>query len=207
METTKSFRLYVIRHGLSTWNVSGRIQGHSPSQLTDAGLQQADAVGITLGKLPLDALYSSDLLRAKQTAECISAHTKLKINFDSRLREWGKGILEGLMWSTAEQKHYDVCSAIRDNNPDYVIPNGESRRQVAERMLSVITDIRLAHPNQHVAAIVHGNSMMIFLQQILGIPLNQKARIKMFNGSIGVLEFEINNWELISWGDVSHLHL
>ena len=80
-------RVILIRHGETDWNVQGRIQGHLPIPLNERGLAQAEAVAARLEVVPFAALYSSDLLRARQTAEAVGRGCGHEVRTDARLRE------------------------------------------------------------------------------------------------------------------------
>jgi probable phosphoglycerate mutase len=103
-------KLICIRHGETQWNVEGREMGQLDSPLTPLGLRQAEAIADRLGKLEFDALYSSDLGRAVQTAEAIASRCGRDIRLDAGLRERNMGIFQGLTleemrrgWSLVDQ--------------------------------------------------------------------------------------------------------
>src|SRR5690349_5142837 len=98
-------QLLVVRHGETTWNREGRIQGHRDSPLTGRGLAQARATAARLAGERAGALYSSDLGRAQQTAREVAAATALPVRLDDGLRERAFGILEGLTWEEIDRDH------------------------------------------------------------------------------------------------------
>ena len=100
-----SSELIVVRHGETQWNADGRIQGHRGEGLNAHGREQARAVAERLAGEDFDALISSDLERAMETARAISALTGHPIRPDRRLREWNLGVLSGLLRADADERY------------------------------------------------------------------------------------------------------
>src|SRR5580700_11493429 len=89
--------LWLVRHGESTWNTAGLVQGHNDeAELTERGLRQAAEAAAQFGYRPIRAIYASDLRRARQTAAAFAAVLGLTVNVDARLRERSLGVLEGV---------------------------------------------------------------------------------------------------------------
>src|ERR1051326_3352209 len=88
-------RLFVVRHGVTAWNAEGRWQGHTDVSLTDEGIAQAHGVARRLAKERVDAVWSSDLSRARMTAEIIAEHHRLPVATTPALREQRLGDWEG----------------------------------------------------------------------------------------------------------------
>ncbi len=198
--------LHLVRHGLSEWNVEGRVQGHLNSDLTEVGRQQAIATGLALAQRSISALYASDLDRARQTAEHISQATGLEVRLDPRIREASLGIFEGLTWPEIETRYPDESRALKDSGGyDYTVPGAESRAQTLERALAAFSEIALRHPEQQVVAVTHGGLMSAFLRYVLSIPPNTRPAFKTANGSISTFEPTTNGWRLLTWGAVDHL--
>src|SRR5918912_404825 len=103
MAPDRPLQLLLIRHGETTWNRQGRIQGHRDSPLTERGLAQARAAAARLARERIDALYSSDLVRAQETAHHVAAATALRVRLDEALRERAFGMLEGKTWDEIER--------------------------------------------------------------------------------------------------------
>ena len=129
-----STRFVVVRHGETQWNVASRIQGHTDSPLTAAGEAQAEAIAARLARERFDRLVSSDLGRALRTAQAIAARTGHAVVADARLRERNFGVGEGLTYGEIDVHYPEVFSRVRETDPDYVVPGGESRRQLYERI-------------------------------------------------------------------------
>ena len=197
------FVLHLIRHGLSEWNAAGRIQGHSNSDLTELGRAQGRAAGRALARLPLVALYASDLDRAQQTAAAIGETVPLEIQTDPRLRESNFGDFEGMTWPEVEAKHPDAQQQLLD--PEFSVPGGESRSETLGRALDAFEDFGSRHTGGHVAAVTHGGLMGFFMRHVVGIPLVGRAPFKTANGNISTFERKNDRWKLVTWGATAHL--
>ena len=195
----------VIRHGETQWNVEGRIQGHQPVGLNNRGAEQALSVAKRLGEERFEALYSSDLPRAMETAREISRTNGMKILADSRLREWKLGILEGLSSEDAAVRYPVAYAAFRTEIPDYVVPDGESSRQRYERAVTCISDLALRHPGECIAVVSHGGILDDLYRYAGNIPLERPRDFQLFNASLNIFQIDGDRWEIVSWGDIQHL--
>jgi broad specificity phosphatase PhoE len=157
----------LIRHGETAWNVTGRWQGHAFVPLNDEGRHQATRLAKHL--LPvmdeITAIYSSDLVRASETAEIIAARLDKTVKIDVRLREIDMGEWQGLTgdeiraWDGAR---YDQAL----NDASLPRPGGESWTQVTDRALAALDDITGRHTNEHVLVVSHGGTIRALLKQL-----------------------------------------
>lgn len=198
-------QIILIRHGETDWNVEGRIQGHLPIPLNERGQAQADTVAARLKAVPFSALYSSDLLRACQTAEAIARTSGNEVTCDERLREWDLGVLSGLMRSLAEDLHPEAFGIYRNRIIDEPVPGGESVRQRYERVTGAVQEIASAHPEETVVVVSHGGPLGDCYRRASGAPLDSGISVDLFNASINVIRIDSNGWEVESWGDIDHL--
>jgi probable phosphoglycerate mutase len=202
MERTK---LIVVRHGQTEWNIRGIRQGHLDSPLTERGLAQAKALGRRLQREKFNALYSSDLGRAVQTAHEISNVTGHKIIVDARLRERHLGIFQGLNADEIESKYPHERRLMRTSGPAYVIPGGESMVQCVERNVAFLNRLVEKHAGETVVVVTHGGVVSGFFRHTLAIPLEAPRRFEFVNAGLNVFAHEEGNWMLLTWGDISHL--
>jgi probable phosphoglycerate mutase len=198
-------RLILVRHGETAWNQQGRYQGHADSALTEAGVEQARALGTRLKRETFAALYSSDLGRARQTAEIIAAATGHEIHIDARLREQCLGVMQGLRREEVKARWPEEYARFRSTDRDYAPPEGESPRQSVERFVAGMSDLTGRHVGTTVAIVTHGGVLGGFLRYVLGLDPERPRRYKRFNGSWNVFTFENGHWYLETWGDISHL--
>jgi probable phosphoglycerate mutase len=200
-----STRVILVRHGETDWNAEGRIQGHLPVPLNARGLAQAEAVASRLEAIRFAALYSSDLLRARQTAEAVARRGGHALRTEPRLREWDLGILSGLMRTVAEDLHPEAFGIFRNRIVDEPVPGGESIRARFERAVEAVGDIAAAHPGRTVVAVSHGGPLGDCYRRAVGAPLESKLKIDLFNAGINVLQVDGEDWHVESWGAVEHL--
>jgi len=205
MTDQDSARLIFIRHGQTEWNVEGRVQGHADSELTGQGRSQAAAVGKRLKELEFTRLYSSDLLRTRQTSEIIAGHTGHDIITDPRLREKNMGVFQGLTRAEMEEKYSDELALRRTRGPDYVVPHGESDRQFFARNTACFEELAENHGNETIVVVAHGGVLKNLFYFVVGLPLEAPRRHSILNSSLNTVIKENGRWRLETWGDVTHL--
>ena len=198
-------RLIVVRHGETQWNVAGRIQGHTDSPLTTGGIAQAEAIGARLAKESFERLVSSDLGRAWKTAEAIARRTGHAIVPNPRLRERHFGVGEGLTYDEVDAQWPEAFSRTRETDPDYVIPGGESRRQLYERIRDEFESLAREAAGGCHAVVCHGGVLAILYRHIHGIPVGEPRKIPIANASYNALRQEGGRWVVETWGDTAHL--
>ena len=166
-------RLWLVRHGQTDWNLTGRWQGQAPDApgLNETGYAQALALYEQLKEIKISAIYSSDLLRARQTAELIAEPLGLPVTLEPRLREINLGVWEG-MPSEEIKANFPKELASRARNPFHErAPNGESPREVAERVFMAINEIVNKHRDEFVLIVAHGISLAVIICQAEGFPM------------------------------------
>jgi broad specificity phosphatase PhoE len=167
--------LWLIRHGQTDWNLTGRWQGQAPHApgLNETGQAQALVVRDLLTEIHVSAIYSSDLLRARQTAELIAKPLGLTVTLEPRLREVNLGEWEGMLGSDIESR-YPLEIEERKRDPLHAhAPNGESPLEVAKRVITAVDEIADRHPNDSVLIISHGVSLAVIICHAQGIPLDK----------------------------------
>jgi len=209
MESQKT-TLLVIRHGETEWNIEERFQGHGDSPLTNAGRAQARALAQRMKDISFDILVSSDLGRAMETATIIAEQTGHAIVRDSRLRERNFGDLEGLTYQTIKEQHAPVLAQLDANDPDYVIPNGESLRQHYQRNVAWFEERIEKKPGVTVALVVHGGVLDSLFRLIAQLPLDSPRCFVTTNASLSRVHYGMfygtMRWVIDTWGDVGHLN-
>lgn len=212
-------RFIVVRHGETHWNVERRHQGHLDSPLTPLGLAQAKALGERLQQVRLDALISSDLPRATETAEQVLAFQPagLAVRYLPQLRERNLGIFGGLTSEQAAEQYPQAYAHFRSGDPEARLPQGESLRDLYERISAAMDALAEDFaPGQTVAVVTHGGALEQFLRYVLGIPLDAARACKFVNAACNVFSYAgagvpsapgriQNKWLLHVWGEVSHL--
>ncbi len=195
----------VVRHGETVENARGRWQGQLDGSLTARGIAQAEALGRRLATWPIDYLYSSDLGRARHTAERIAAHTGHVIHQDARLRERHYGIFQSLSAEEIAASYPEDWARHQSLDPDYVMPGGESLRQLHERSVAWFEEMKAHHAGATVLVVTHGGVLASLLRHVLGLPLARSRRFTVRHTALNVFVYQEDGWLLETWGDCSHL--
>jgi len=200
-----STRIVVVRHGETQWNLAARIQGHQDSPLTATGEAQARAIAARLAAEKFDRLVASDLGRAWRTAEAIAARTGNRIEADARFRERNYGVAEGLTYAEIETRYPEVFARVRDADPDFVVPGGESRRQLFERVREAFEALAGEAPGANLAVICHGGVLAALYRHVHALALAEQHAIPIPNASFNALVYDDGRWLVEAWGDTAHL--
>lgn len=197
--------IILIRHGETLWNRERRMQGQTDTPLSDTGRAQAAALGERLARCPLVALYSSDLMRARDTAHAIAQRTGREIVLDERLRERRFGIFEGLTYAEMSERHPEAFERFQSRDPDYVIPGGECAREFHLRVLACLTEIAERHEGEQVAVVTHGLVLDALYRAAHGLTLEVPRPVPLLNASLNGFGYLERAWRMSFWGDVEHL--
>ena len=165
---------WLLRHGQTDSNRAGRWQGQAPSAppLNDTGRAQALAVRDQLKGVEFAAIYPSDLLRSRQTAELIAECLGLPITLEPRLREMNLGTWEGMLSDEIKAKFSrEVAERARDPL-NMRAPQGESPKEVAERVIPAMVEIAAKHREKSVLIVAHGMPLARMSCYAQGIPLH-----------------------------------
>jgi probable phosphoglycerate mutase len=194
-----------IRHGETQENRDGRIQGHSQTLLNELGREQARRLGERMRGAAFDALYSSDLLRARATADAVAAHHALPVIEDPRLREWDLGVLTGLTRPDAQRRHPDAYAIYRDALVERVVPDGESIRGRYQRIIAAVEALAARHPGATIVVVSHGGPLGDCYRHATGMPLDAPKDFQLYNAGINRFAVEGRDWRLLAWADIAHL--
>ena len=165
--------LLLARHGETDWNRELRIQGSSDIGLNELGRRQAQFLAQELTDVELDAIYSSDLSRARATAAAVAATHGLEVNLDPRLRERSFGSWEGL---TRE----DISTFPAGSRHD-----GESDDEVRARVLAAVQEIAANHRGQQVLVVSHGGALNTLWHHALGVRVERWANCAVYKLALG----------------------
>lgn len=200
-------QLLLIRHGQSTWNAQGRMQGWADPPLDEIGHDQAGKLAERLRceDHTLAAIYSSPLVRARQTAEEIGRVFDLPVQTDDRLKEHGIGQLTGLTGAQVEEQFPDWIAARQGGRAWVVPPGGEDRDAFIQRAAAVMTDIINNHPEQTVAVVSHGGTLGVYLAHLLEIPTHRSLPFQFDNTGISIVRIAHGRIRLARLNDTGHL--
>lgn len=201
--------ILLIRHGETAWNAERRLQGHLDIALNAEGERQAALLAEALAGEPLDVLVSSDLLRARQTAQAIADLRGMPVQIDAALRERCYGGFEGLLYAEIEQRFPREFSAWQARDVDAVLPPGancgESFRAFYERATGAILALGASYPGKTLALVAHGGVLECAYRLARKLSLETPRDFKVFNASINRFELADGTLSLRSWGEVGHL--
>lgn len=201
--------ILIIRHGQTAWNKKKRLQGHSDIPLNEDGRLQAVTLATTLQNEPLDAIFSSDLQRAWQTANEIARCHQLTVEIDKSFRERCYGICEGMMSDEIKATYPDLYDAWYAADPDLFFPDGErkteSPRQFHHRASNAIFNAAARHTGKKLAIVTHFGVIETAYRIARNIPLGTQCRMPVLNTSINRFRFINGKLELLKWGEAAHL--
>jgi len=208
--------ILLIRHGETAWNAERRLQGHLDIPLNAEGERQAAALGAALAAEHIDLVVSSDLGRARQTAEAIvrARHADgsggaTALRTDPQLRERCYGGFEGLLYSEIAARFPREFAAWQARNVNATLPSGrnvgETFRQFYDRATAAILGHAARHPGRTLALVAHGGVLECAYRAALGLPLETPRDFKVHNASINRFALEQGQLRLVSWGETSHL--
>lgn len=205
-DATTITRLCLVRHGETAWNHERRIQGQRDIPLNPLGRHQAQAVALWLAREPVDALYSSDLARAWQTAERIAQATGLACRALPQLRERRYGVFEGLTYAEAEAHFPQLYQRLHARDPDLQpLAGGESLVALYLRVSAALQQMAARHPGQTVVAVTHGGVLDIANRLVRHLPLSAPRDFAIPNAGLNWLTLREGKWQIESWADVAHL--
>jgi probable phosphoglycerate mutase len=198
-------RIILIRHGETDWNTQTRIQGHIDIALNRRGRWQAQRLGAALADEGLAAVYSSDLQRARETAQAVADASGLSVQVSPTLRERAFGSFEGHTFAEIEAQWPEHAMRWRRRDPSFGPPGGETLLAFFERSLQAVHDLAAAHHGQAVAMVAHGGVLDCLYRAATGQSLGAARTWAMANAGINRLLRAGDVLTLVGWADVSHL--
>ncbi len=198
-------RVVAIRHGETAWNVDTRIQGQLDVPLNEHGRWQARQLAQALSDEGLQAVYSSDLRRAHETAQCLGEATALPVATDPGLRERGFGCFEGLTFHEIEARHPEDSRRWRERDLAFGPGGGETLPDFYARCVGTAARLAARHPGQAIALVAHGGVLDCLYRAARRIELQQPRTWPLNNASINRLLFTGEGFALVGWGDTLHL--
>ena len=181
-------RIILIRHGETDWNIEGRWQGQADVALNQTGWRQAQEMAHALEAAGITAIYSSDLLRARQTAQVLADACGLPVHLDSRLREIHQGEWQGMLFSEIQARHAQAYQDQKQNPLGFAPPGGETAVEVRQRIVSAAQDLIRLHPGDTIAVVSHGFALAILIAHLRGEPFDRVWNLIPANGQWVVVE-------------------
>jgi probable phosphoglycerate mutase len=164
-------RLVLVRHGQTAWNALNRAQGHADIPLDDTGRAQAQAAAPYLAAMRPVGIWSSDLGRARETAEIFAAAADVPVEIDARLREYDVGVRSGLTTAEFAERYPAEHAAWLVNDESLLVEGEESSTQVRARVLPAMREVLAGIDREQTALVVmHGACLKVGLSALLGWP-------------------------------------
>lgn len=182
--------LWLIRHGVTDWNIEKRYQGSTDIPLNAEGIAQARAAAAQLHVEKFAAIYCSPMIRTRQTAHEISQVVDLPIFIDERLREGCQGEWETLLLDEIDQLYPGMREKRRLDPVHNSPPGGETMLQVAQRVVQAANDIARAHPGQKVLVVSHGMALAGLISLARNLPLKDSFNLIMPNAAVEVIHWQ-----------------
>ncbi len=201
--------ILLIRHGETAWNRVRRMQGHVDTPLNEEGLRQAAALGLALAAEKPDAIYSSDLQRARMTAQPVAQVHQMNIQFDTELRERCYGAFEGLLYEEITQRYPNEFAAWHARDLHMRFPSGEREAETLhefhQRSVRAVERIARQHSHGRIVVVTHGGVLDCIYRAATGMPVEARRDFETINAAINRLRWDGERFILLQWADTSHL--
>ena len=199
-------RIIAVRHGETAWNVDSRIQGQLDIPLNEKGRWQAHRAARALAaRGPVAAIYSSDLLRARETARSIGDATGLIVVTEQSLRERAFGSFEGQTFTELEASWPKETVRWRQRDPDWTPPGGESLTCVRDRVVQITHALAQRHIGEQIVLVSHGGVLDALHRAATGLDLQAPRTWTLVNAGINRLLWTPQGLTLVGWSDTAHL--
>jgi broad specificity phosphatase PhoE len=166
-------QIVLVRHGATDWNLQGRCQGATDRELNAAGIRQAEEIATALTAESIHVIYSSNLKRARQTAQLISQPHNLPVLIEEDVRELDHGELEGLTFDEIKENYPDFIQRWRTEPAEIQLPGGERLIDVAERAWNGLNRIVRRHSvAESIVVVSHNFPILGILCRITATHLN-----------------------------------
>jgi probable phosphoglycerate mutase len=197
--------LLFIRHGETDWNRQQRFQGQIDVPLNATGQAQAARVAARLAADRHDALFSSDLQRALDTAAPLAATWQLTPVSLAGFREQNFGVLEGLDVPTIKARHPDLWARWLEHRADFALPGGESLRQFHARVMAAVRELAASRAGARLAVVTHGGVLDMLWRSAHGLPLDGLRACEIPNTGLNRLRWAGGELQVELWADAEHL--
>ena len=198
-------RIIALRHGETAWNVDMRIQGKLDIELNDTGRWQARRAARALASEEIDAVYSSDLLRAGDTACTVAGAAGQTAKPVPALRERGFGIFEGKTFTEIEATWPEQTLRWRQRDPLWKPEGGESLQELRQRIEMAVFSLAERHPGEQMVLVAHGGVLDVLYRLATRQDLQTPRSWNLGNATINRLLWTPEGLSLVGWADTRHL--
>lgn len=206
MGLTHECVLCLVRHGETTWNAEHRLQGHLDIPLNQNGHVQASATARNLASHRFSALYTSDLERARQTAQAVANLCGLTPIINAQLRERHYGAFQGLTYDEARTRFPDDYARFAARDCISPLPgDGESLRAFELRIATVLEALADRHRGEQILIVTHGGVLDIAHRHASGKALDAPRDFLIPNAALNWIARADEQWRIIRWAEARHL--
>lgn len=206
-------RLILVRHGETDWNRQLRFQGQVDVPLNATGREQAGRVARRLADSGIDRVVSSDLSRARQTAEPLAELLARRGAPDpiesALLREQSFGLVDGMSVDEIKRQHPAAWNEWVGFDADWAFENGESTRRFHARVLQGLQELVRAHAGQTLAVVTHGGVLDMVWRSARALSLHGPRETHIPNGGVNQVQVHVENdahrLDIVDWADIAHL--
>jgi 2,3-bisphosphoglycerate-dependent phosphoglycerate mutase len=199
--------IFLLRHGQTAWNAEQRIQGQLDVPLNANGLWQAQRLADALHSESITAIYSSDLMRPRQTIAPLAQRLGLDVALDASLRERAFGSFEGRTYQEIDQRWPEHAVQWRGRDPHYRPGGGEDLLTFNERCVSTVLRLAAAHAGQTITIVAHGGVLDCVYRAALRIDLSAPRSWTIDNAVINRLLWTPEGLSVVGWNDGAHLEV
>jgi len=208
-------RLILVRHGATDWNQQRRIQGLSNLGLNETGRKQAEALAQSLKDVKVDAIYTSPLRRAQETARAISRFHQVEVVALDGLKELDVGEVDGLTYEEMRLRHSEFFTKWMSDFTSVRLPGGGTVPELRDQCCAAVQDIvkkqqpgmgeKCDEGEKVVVAVTHFFPIMCIICNTLGLDLSYCRRLRLDVASMCTLDFHPERAVLVSFNDTCHL--
>ena len=203
-------RLILVRHGETEWNRQRRVQGLSNLELNETGRKQAEALGRALRNEKVNAIYTSPLRRAQETARAISRFHNIDLEILDGLKELDVGEVDGMTYEDMKIHHGEFFTRWMTDFTSVRLPGGGFLPELRDQCCTAIQDIvkkerRLESDDRVAVVVTHFFPIMCIICNSMGLDLSHCRRLRVDLASISVLDFNSYSTVLVSLNDTCHL--
>ncbi|MDU7360229.1 MAG: histidine phosphatase family protein [Propionibacteriaceae bacterium] len=192
-------RVIMLRHGETLWNREGKMQGQADIELSEHGREQAHEVATELSQYAFDAVWSSPLSRAVETARAVASAQGLDVHVDARLGEINMGSLAGKTWAEVSKAHPEWVERLRAGEDFRRSESGETSEEMARRGTLALHDIAAEHPDQTVLVATHGFFARVTVASLLGLSGFGRRLGTLGNAHWAELSHDDAGWTLLGY--------
>lgn len=201
--------ILLIRHGETDWNAERRLQGHLDIELNAEGVRQAALLAEALRGEHLDAIFSSDLRRARQTAQAVAGTRNMPVQIETDLRERCYGAFEGLRYAEIgarfPQAHQQMLARAMDARYPAGVNVAETLREFSARSVAALMRLLEKAEHRKIAVVTHGGVLDCLNRAARGVDFSQARDFEIPNAGINRLLWNGRKLRIAQWGDVAHL--